>query len=187
MRLALLAITSAALLTACQQPAEGEAENQAGSTAAANSGTPAGAPATKVPAALPLDPVSGEAAKKLMHDRHENYEKIGKAMKQVSLELKRDAPDLAKVREGAAVMASFGPQMASWFPKGSGPEAGKTEAKAEIWQKPEDFAAKVQGYNQAVTAFQAAAAGSDLAAIRAAHGNLGKSCKACHDPYREEH
>ncbi len=40
---------------------------------------------------------------------------------------------------------------------------------------------------EAAVAFQAATNGSDLAAIRAAHANLGKSCKACHDLYREEH
>jgi cytochrome c556 len=63
---------------------------------------------------------------------------------------------------------------------------GKTEARAEIWQKPEDFAAKTQAFQQAATAFDSAAKGSDLAAIRSAHMDLGKSCKACHDLYREE-
>ena len=74
----------------------------------------------------------------------------------------------------------------AWFPPGTGPDVGKTEAKAEIWQKPEDFAAKAQGFREAAAAFETAARGSDLAAIRSAHSNLGKSCKACHDSYREE-
>ncbi len=69
---------------------------------------------------------------------------------------------------------------------GTGPDVGKTDARAEIWQKPEDFAAKADSFNKAGMAFQAAARGTDVAAMKAAHGDLGKSCKACHDLYREE-
>ena len=63
---------------------------------------------------------------------------------------------------------------------------GKTDAKAEIWQKPDDFEAKARDFETAAAAFKTAAAGNDVAAIRAAQGNLGKSCKACHDLYREK-
>ena len=51
---------------------------------------------------------------------------------------------------------------------------------------PDDFAAKARGLEQAALAFQTATQGNDVAAIRAAQGNLGKSCKACHDLYREK-
>ena len=133
------------------------------------------------------EPVDAERAKQLMHERHEGMEEIGDAMKVVSRELKRDTPDLAQVRSGAAKMAELAPRVSAWFPPGTGPEAGKTEAKADIWQKPEDFAAKTNDFQQAAQRFNAAAQGEDVAAMRAAHGELGKSCKACHDPYREEH
>ena len=132
-------------------------------------------------------PVDAERAKQLMHERHEGMEEIGDAMKLVSRELKRDTPDLAQVRSGAGTMAELAPRVSGWFPPGTGPDVGKTEAKAEIWQKPEDFASKTNAFQQAAQRFNAAAQGQDLAAIRAAHGDLGKSCKACHDPYREEH
>jgi len=107
-------------------------------------------------------------------------------MKLVSRELKGDAPNLGSVRSGADTIASLAPQVATWFPAGTGPDVGKTDAKAEIWQKPEDFAAKASDFTRAAQAFQAAARGTDVAAIKAAHGDLGKSCKACHDLYREE-
>ena len=180
---ALFAATAAfALLAACQQPAE----NQADSVAANNATAPPEQPAAAAMTAMPSEPLAREAALKLMHDRHENYEEMGDAMKLVSRELKSESPDLAKVREASATFTRFAPQIPSWFPPGTSPDVGKTEAKAEIWQKPEDFAAKAKGLNDAAIAFQAAAQGSDLAAIRAAHANLGKSCKACHDLYREE-
>ena len=178
----LLAATAAfALLAGC-----GETSDDAAPTNTANAEAPASnsAAAPAGAQAIPSAAVSGEQAKKVMHDRHENYEKFGDAMKALSRDVKAASPDLAAVRKNAAVFTDLGPQMLSWFPPGSGPEAGKTDAKAEIWQKPEDFAAKAKAFNQAATAFQAAAQGSDLAAIRAAHGNLGKSCKACHDLYR---
>ena len=131
-------------------------------------------------------PLQKEQALALMKQRHEDYEKIGGAMKAVSRELKGDNPDLAKVRAGAATIAELAPKVPSWFPAGTGPDVGKTEARAEIWQKPEDFAAKAQAFRGAATSFQAAAQGSDLASIRTAHADLGKSCKGCHDLYREE-
>ena len=142
---------------------------------------------TRVPQAEPLGgPVTAEQAKKLMHDRHEGMEEIGDAMKLVTRELKASSPDMARVRDSAGTIARLAPQVSGWFPPGTGPEVGKTEAKAEIWQKPEDFAAKTAAFQQAAQAFNTAAQGNDIAAVRAAHGELGKSCKACHDLYREE-
>jgi len=131
-------------------------------------------------------PLQKEQALALMKERHENYEKIGDAMKGISRELKGDNPDLDKVRAGAATINQLAPQVPSWFPAGTGPDIGKTEARAEIWAKPEDFAAKSKEFQQAAAAFHQVAQGNDLGAIRAAQGNLGKSCKSCHDLYRDE-
>ncbi|MDQ3477585.1 MAG: cytochrome c, partial [Pseudomonadota bacterium] len=128
-----------------------------------------------------------EQALTLMKERHEKMEEIGDALKVISRQLKGDSPDLAQVRQNAEIMATLAPQVPGWFPPGTGPDVGKTEAKAEIWQKPEDFTAKARGFAEAATAFRTAAQGNDLAAMRAAQGNVGKTCKACHDPYREEH
>ena len=119
-----------------------------------------------------------------MHDRHEGMEEIGDTMKLVTAELKKDSPDLAKVRGAAATFARYAPQVKGWYPPGTGPDVGKTRAKVEIWQKPQDFAAKAAAFERSARAFNAAARGSDIAAIRAAHADLGKNCKACHDPYR---
>lgn len=132
-------------------------------------------------------PMEKEQALAFMKERHENYEKIGDAMKAVSRELKSESPDLAIVRQNAAAITEVAPRIRTWFPAGTGPDVGKTEAKAEIWQDPKDFAAKAVAFNEAAKAFQQASQGSDVAAIRAAHADLGKSCKACHDLYREEH
>ena len=129
-------------------------------------------------------PLSKQAALKIMHERHEGMEAVGKANKA----LRRDVADgnVAGVRASARTMATLANQSAEWFPKGTGPEIGKTGAKPEIWQKPTDFNAKVRDFQAASRALHQAAARGDLGAIKASYASLGKTCKACHDPYRAE-
>ena len=176
---------AAAILGACQQAGETPAE--ANQSAAGNAIAAEGIPEEAIIALPTTPPPSREAALEIMHDRHENYEKMGEAMKLVTRQLKGETPDLVAINAGARTIATFAPQIPSWFPPGTGPDVGKTEAKAEIWQRPRDFEIKAAAFNKAASEFYGAAQGTDLAAIRAAHGNLGKTCKACHDVYREEH
>ena len=183
-----LLITAAAwtMLAGCGQSGDDEAlGNAAAQTNQVLPVTEADAnTAQAVTAALPTEPVAKERAAAFMHERHEKYEAMGDAMKAIGRELKGDSPDLAAVRKNAAIINAFAPQIPSLFPPGTGPDVGKTMAKAEIWQKPEDFLAKSTAFTAAARAFNTAAQGSDVAAIRAAQGALGKTCKACHDPYR---
>ena len=170
----LLTMCAVAALAACDQ-------NQSKVSVAA---TGAAATAAAKPSAAPL---AKNKALALMKARHEKYEEIGDAMKAAGRELKASSPNLAVVRKSADTIAAFAPTVPGLFPAGTGPDVGRTEAKAEIWQKPEDFRAKAADFNRAARAFQAAARGGNLDAIRAAQGGLGKSCKACHDLYREDH
>jgi cytochrome c556 len=58
-------------------------------------------------------------------------------------------------------------------------------AKAEIWKEWDKFK-KMQGDLQSATAkLSAAAKSGDAEAIKAASGDVGKSCKACHDAFRD--
>ncbi|HEX6219343.1 MAG TPA: cytochrome c [Sphingomicrobium sp.] len=181
MRIGLLsAVTAAALVAACQQQA---AEPPANDAAATNAAAPAEATAEKTNAVLG-PAVSGDEAKTLMHDRHEGMEDIGDAFKLVNRELKGSNPDMAAIQKAAADIASGAEKSSTWFPPGTGPDVGKTRAKAEIWQRPEDFAAKDKAFLEAAKAFKAAADSGDMNAIKAQAGELGKACKACHDPYR---
>jgi len=182
MRYAVLTVLAAAsLLAACDRPAgdgnatlaEANASGAAASNAVENAVTEAGA-----------TPLEKTRALAVMKDRHENYERIGDAMKIVSRELKGDKPDLAAVRQNAAIINELAPKVPTWFPAGTGPDVGKTHAKAEVWQKPDDFRGKAGDFAAAASAFNAAAQGSDVGAMRAAHGKLGQSCKSCHEVYR---
>ena len=174
------AVAMTALLAGCGQQ-ETPAQND--TIVSANSPAEVPVPAKKTNAVLGA-PVSGEQARTLMHDRHEGMEDIGDAFKLVGRELKGASPDMAAIRAAAATIADGAGKSPGWFPPGTGPDVGKTRAKAEIWQKPEDFAAKDEAFLAAAEAFKAAADSGDVTAVRAQAGELGKACKACHDPYR---
>ncbi len=122
----------------------------------------------------------------IMHDRHEGMEKIGDTNKLLRREITSSSPFMPAIQSGAATIAGLSVRANGWFPKGTGPELGKTGAKPEIWQKPQDFAAKLRGFQAAARAFNAAARSGDMAAIKARYGDLGGTCKACHDLYRSE-
>ena len=184
MRTALFATTALlALLTGCGGPETSQANNSQANISTNAVTENAAVASAVVPAGTP---VSKEDAARIMHERHEGMEAIGKATKTVRRELEGGSPNLATVRESAAKIDQLAQDSKGWFAPGTGPDVGKTGAKPEIWQKPQDFAAKQNGFVQAAQGFKAAAAGNDLNAIKAAFAKLGDSCKACHDSYRKE-
>ena len=182
MRTTLIAAAAAfALLASCSEAADDQASGNAAADKPVFPVTDDD-PAAVTPAAIP--PANKAEALKLMHERHEGMEDIGDAFKVLGREMKSDAPDLQAVRTHSATVARLAPQVSRWFPAGTGPDVGKTRAKPEIWQKPEDFAARARAFQGAAQKFDATAKGSDVAAIKASFGAVGKTCKACHDPYR---
>jgi cytochrome c556 len=188
MRTAFFATTMAALLlSACGGPQTSQANN-----VQANIGNEASPPATANASAVSngmamlTAPVAKDQAAKVMHERHEGMETIGKTTKALKRQLDSSTPDVAAVRAGAAQIADLSHKASNWFPAGSGPDIGKTGAKPEIWQSPEDFAAKLHHFQEAAKAFNVAAMSGDMNATKAKFGELGQSCKACHDRYRKE-
>jgi cytochrome c556 len=124
--------------------------------------------------------------KEFQKARHEHYEKLGDAFKVVRDETRTDKPDVAKVRTAAKVVSDAAAEQEKWFPAGSGPDAGKTQARAEIWAKPADFKTAMKLFSDAAPKLQAAAASGDAAAIKTAFGDVGKTCKNCHDNFRSK-
>jgi len=129
-------------------------------------------------------PLSKDQALALMKEREHHMEAFGDATKTIGNTLKSSSPDAATIRQSAAKIAELAPKLESWFPAGTGPDVGKTRAKAEIWEKPEDFALKAHDFNRAAQDFNVAATSGDLGQITTTFDALGKSCKACHDLYR---
>ena len=190
MRLMLLSAAAGLSLAACGGPQTSQANNaQANISNDARPQETAAASAvsgTSSRASVPMSPVAGEQAKALMHERHEGMESIGKASKAIHEQLAGSSPDLAVIRSSAARIADLSQKSSGWFHAGTGPDVGKTGARPAIWQNPQDFSAKLANFQVAAKAFQEAANGSDIAAIKAKLGPLGEACKACHDKYRSK-
>lgn len=117
--------------------------------------------------------------------RHESFEQIGDAMKSIGDELKGEKPDVAKIQAAALTINSMAPKVETWFPAGSGPADGiKTEAKQDIWTRPEEFKAAAAAFVAEAAKFNATATAGDLAAIGAGMQALGGTCKGCHDKFK---
>jgi cytochrome c556 len=69
---------------------------------------------------------------------------------------------------------------------GDGSDKGTTRAKPEIWQNKADFESKMGDLKTAVAALQTAVDGGDRKAIADGVGDVGKTCKACHDEYKSK-
>jgi cytochrome c556 len=140
-------------------------------------------------AALAIAALAGVAvAQPFVHrisDRQANYKQMGAAMKGLGEQIRADSPDVAIVRRNAAVLLHFAPQVLTWFPAGSGEEAGvRTRALPIIWSDRAGFRRAGAGLLVATRHFDAAARSGDLARIRAAMPEVAHACSNCHDTYR---
>jgi cytochrome c556 len=113
-------------------------------------------------------------------------ESMGRDLKTLNRDLDSDDPNMTEVRSAAADIYKNSKAATNWFPAGSGPEAGKTAAKPEIWQNPQDFAAKLAGLQHYAQEFYKAALAGDAGSLKGNLDTLSGACKACHDKYRAE-
>jgi cytochrome c556 len=65
-----------------------------------------------------------------------------------------------------------------------GSATGKTEMKPSALKEKDKFLAKAKVLETETSKLVKAAAGDDFNAIKTQFGNVGKSCKSCHDAYR---
>ena len=120
-------------------------------------------------------------------DRQDFYKDLGKSMKGLFEELKSSSPNAAELKKFSAAIDTAAPKVTTLFPAGTGPEAGvKTGAKAEIWQKPDEFKKDAADMVAAAHALNVAAQSGDTAAVKDAAGKLGETCKGCHQTFREK-
>ena len=67
-----------------------------------------------------------------------------------------------------------------------GTDKGETKAEPKIWSERDKFNAAASKMQDEMAKLNVAAKSGNLDAIKAAVGETGKSCKACHDAYRKE-
>jgi cytochrome c556 len=120
--------------------------------------------------------------------RHDHFEAIGDAMKEINEQLKASAPDLTKIQAAATAINGLAPKLETWFPAGSGPDGDgiKTDALQAVWTKPEEFKQEAAKFVGEAAKFDALAKAGDLAVLGEGVKGMGASCKSCHDKFRED-
>ena len=67
-----------------------------------------------------------------------------------------------------------------------GSDKGETKAEPKIWAEMDKFNAAATKMQEEMGKLNVVAKGGNIDAIKAAVGETGKACKACHDNYRKE-
>ncbi len=89
------------------------------------------------------------------------------------------------LRLHAGAMADLAEIVPHVFPAGSGTK--KSEALPAIWEQPEEFENRVNDFVNAAKSLAEVIQSDDMKAIGGGVQKLGKTCKGCHDNFREEH
>lgn len=85
----------------------------------------------------------------------------------------------------ARALAALAPVLPHLFPKGSGPGAGETRARPEIWENWDDFVATTAALREAANELALVTELGDMAEIAAQFGVMAKTgCAACHRRFR---
>ncbi|NKD54541.1 MULTISPECIES: c-type cytochrome [unclassified Haematospirillum] len=132
--------------------------------------------------ALPICAQAGE--KETIKYRENNMEIIGSHMNSIVAIIKEQVPHkehLATHASGLSAAAKM--SSAAFKEKTSG---GDTTAKDTIWSDSAKFDEAMQMMLTSTAKLETAAASGDMSAVQAAVGDVGKSCKNCHDTFRNK-
>ena len=118
----------------------------------------------------------------IVKERMDKFEASEKATKRIKQALSRG--DTAVITAEAEFLVSWASEMESYFPKNS--NQSPSEAKDEIWLQWDDFVGAIQVFENASKALTDDAAMEELRAIRGAFSDMTKSCKSCHQKFRQD-
>jgi cytochrome c556 len=123
----------------------------------------------------------------VIEGRQANLRDLGAAFKAITDELKKPAPVLPVIRQYAAQVDALAQQQRFWYPRGSGPEAEiETAAKPEIWTRTKEFADAQLAFVTEAARLREISRAEDVDAIKSQYRAVGKTCKGCHEVFREE-
>lgn len=121
----------------------------------------------------------------LVKVRQQNYKQIGRSAKAIFDELKSPQPSMTAIQSNARNVAALAHQLPTWFPAGTGPEAGvKTAALPAIWQRKPEFSKAASDFEAAARQLAVVSARGSITEVQAAAGTMGGTCKACHQSFR---
>lgn len=94
------------------------------------------------------------------------------------------AYDAAEFQRRAELVAALAKMPQEGFVEGS--DKGDTDAKAAIWENKDKFDQGMQMLVEKAAALEEAAQSGDMEQIKPAFGALAKTCKGCHDNFKED-
>jgi cytochrome c556 len=118
----------------------------------------------------------------IVKERMDKFEASEKATKRIKQALSRG--DTAAVTAEAEFLVSWAREMESYFPENS--NRSPSEAKDEIWLQWDDFVGAIRSFDDAAQTLIEATPTEDPRAIRGAFKEMTKSCKSCHQQFRED-
>jgi cytochrome c556 len=131
--------------------------------------------------------IAQSGAIEIIHLRQQGLKDMGASLKTVRDQLRQSAPDMTAIKVAGENIKATANKMTTWFPQGSGVEAGiKTAAKSEIWSDAATFDKKRSDLIAAAEEFAKLTAAGDKTAIAAAVSPLSRTCKGCHDLFFED-
>ena len=116
----------------------------------------------------------------VIEDRKANFKANNASMRTIGGAL--GTGDFATIAAEAQKIADWAAVMPDYFPEGSG--TGDTSARAAIWENFEGFTAAAKANHNAALTLLAAAEAGDVNAAKSALGEVGGTCKACHQQFK---
>ena len=120
------------------------------------------------------------AAADVIEERKANFKASNASMRAMGAAL--GAKDFAVITAEAQKIADWATVMPDYFPEGSG--SGNTSAKATIWEDFAAFKASAKANHDAALMLIAVAEAEDMTKTKNALGQLGGTCKACHQRFK---
>ncbi|HWP59334.1 MAG TPA: cytochrome c [Candidatus Acidoferrales bacterium] len=116
----------------------------------------------------------------------EKRQKLMKGQGAAAKALKKavEEKDFATIEVKAKDLVGSSGQITELFPKGS--TSDKSRAKAEIWEKWDDFKNNAAQLKKSSSELAEAAAAKDEARVKARLDDVSKACSSCHKTFRAE-
>lgn len=136
--------------------------------------------------ATPLSWADNDASpERAIKTRQATYFLMGQQLAKINATVKGDLPfDKASLELSADVLFMLSKLVPQSYPAGS--DQGTTKAKADIWKDMPKFNKLAQDSVVEAGKLKAAVVTGDMALIKAAYGATSRSCKSCHDSYKDK-
>ena len=138
-------------------------------------------PTTCVLLCLSTVSLAHEGAEGVVKERMDRFKENKEAMKAIKGNL---AGDTAVIAQKASEIEAWAKEIVNFFPEGS--TQPPSEALPAIWKEFDRFADLASANEKAAANLKnLAQSGADTGALSGAFRSLGKTCKDCHNDYKE--